>query len=162
MCLLYHVTWLHPNGALQPQQYPALCEKSVSGQYCSVPVIVDRGQFPLPPQSTNLSASSSEEQQEATASTDTQDTAGSRRRRKVVGWVRPSRKKSKDDDDTVQKVRSGERALALAIAGPIVMCTGRARVVGGRVLLWKRWVCLLEHQHRRLQRVDLLGMDSIL
>lgn len=102
MCIIYHVTWLHPNGALQPQQYPALCEKSINGQFCSPPAWIDRGQLPAPPQFATPPNSSSEEPQGASASTDTQDTEDSRRR-KVVGWVRPARKK-RNSDDSVQKV----------------------------------------------------------
>lgn len=102
MCVIYHVTWLYPNGALQPQQYPALCDRSINGLYCSPPTFVDRGQLPAPPQFATPPNSSSEEQQEAAASTDTQDSEDTRRR-KVVGWVRPARKK-RSNDESVQKV----------------------------------------------------------
>jgi len=119
MCILFQITWIHPNGAQQPQQYPQFCERSINGQFCSPPTLVDRGQMPIPPMS--MQSQSSEDQEEAQGITEEADDGP---RRKIVGWVRSSSRRKKRDDPSVQRVLLRGATLEM---GNIVEAGGRRR-----------------------------------
>jgi len=119
MCILSQIIWIHPNGAQQVQQYPQFCERSINGQFCSPPNLVDRGQMPIPP-SMSMNAQSSEDQEETQGITEEADDGP---RRKIVGWVRSSSRRKKDDP-SVQRVLLRGATLEM---GNIVEARGRRR-----------------------------------
>lgn len=88
MCVIRQITWLHPNGAKQTQQYYEYCERSVNGHFCSLPPVVDSGILPVPPMQPGMTG----EEQESQESTQYQEYE-EEPKEKRLNWVRSRRKK---------------------------------------------------------------------
>jgi hypothetical protein len=112
MCIINNVVWQYPDGSQQPQAIPHFCERSINRQYCSDPVLIDRGVFPVLPSSTQQSRS--EEQQDSNETMEENDDAP---RREIVGWVRPSKHKKKESSTQKVFLRGAQFELGNVVGG---------------------------------------------